>query len=279
MPVMILIAGPCVLDGIKDARLIVEVCADVCSHFGIQYVFKASFDKANRTSIDSYRGPGLDEGLSMLREIRDGYGVEVTTDFHLPEQAGPVADVVDIIQVPAFLSRQTDIVVSAAFEAHRLGKVVSVKKAQWMRPNDMVAVSEKIASVGSVESWAIERGSVGNFGLVVDMGGIRDMGWYFDKVIFDATHSVQMMGTPYGSPEKAPVLARSAIAAGADGIFMEVHPYPPRAKCDGANSIQLSEVPHIVEGLKKLWDTMQEVDQTYPCPNELREKAQAQGVL
>jgi 2-dehydro-3-deoxyphosphooctonate aldolase (KDO 8-P synthase) len=210
----------------------------------------------------------------MLRAIRDGLGVEVTTDFHLPYQAGPVAEVVDVIQIPAFLSRQTDIVVSAAEEAKGRGKVVSVKKAQWMRPSDMINVKGKIDSVGEVESWGIERGSVGPFGgLVVDMAGLPVLGRIFDKVIFDATHSVQMMGTPNGSPENAPVLARAAVAAGADGVFIEVHPYPPRAKCDGANSIQLSEVPHIVEGLKKIWDTMREVDTVYPDGAVLYEKA------
>lgn len=270
---LILIAGPCVLDRMDDAKLIADVCSDVCSHLGIRYIFKASFDKANRTSILSYRGPGLDKGLLMLREIRDGFGVEVTTDFHLPEQAKPVAEVVDVIQVPAFLSRQTDMLVAA----FKTGKIVSVKKAQWATSEDMSSVRGKI---GEVEAWGIERGTSNGSGwLSVDMTNIPLMKWSFDKVIFDATHSVQCMGTPIGRPEMAPVLARSAIAAGADGVFMEVHPYPPRAKCDGANSIQLSEVPHIVEGLKKLWDTMKEIDQTYPIGSELYEKARAQGVL
>ena len=150
---LILIAGPCVLDGIEDALLVGRECRDICQAYGIRYIFKASFDKANRTSIESYRGPGLDVGLSMLRQIRDELGVYVTTDFHLPEQAGPVGEVVDVIQVPAFLSRQTDLLLAAA----ETGKIVSVKKAQWMRANDMVSVRGKIDSAGDVESWAIER--------------------------------------------------------------------------------------------------------------------------
>ena len=220
----------------------------------IPYVFKASFDKANRSSIDSFRGPGIDKGLDILAEIRSKFDVPVLTDIHEPWQARVVAEVCDVIQIPAFLARQTDLVVAAG----ETGAVVNVKKGQFMAPEDMREVVRKIESTGNRRIVLCERGSsFGYRNLVVDMRSLaimRDLGY---PVVMDATHAVQRpggLGTGSGGDGKyAPLIARAAVAAGVDGVFMETHVDPSKAKSDAANSIRFSEIG-------KLWKTLLKID-------------------
>lgn len=239
---MIVIAGPCVLDNYGDAVQIARECSTACSALGCDYYFKASWDKANRTSITSYRGPGMSAGLNMLAQVREAVGCKVLTDVHQPYQVDAVADVVDVIQIPALLCRQTDLVVAVA----RTGKRVNVKKGQFQAPWDMIHVVEKIRTAGNDRIWITERGSMyGYNNLTVDMRSfsyLRDTGC---PVVFDATHSCQLPGgmgvCSGGGREFIPVLARAAVAAGVDGVFMEVHPNPDEAKCDGPNSLRLED--------------------------------------
>ncbi|MBW1988531.1 MAG: 3-deoxy-8-phosphooctulonate synthase [Deltaproteobacteria bacterium] len=244
------ICGPCVLE---DKALALDIAArikEAAASLGADVVFKASFDKANRTSAKSFRGPGMDKGLSILAEVKEATGLSVTSDIHLPEQAGPAAEVLDMIQIPAFLCRQTDLLVAAG----ETGLAVNVKKGQFMAPWDMVHAAEKIASTGNRQILFTERGSFfGYNNLVVDMRSIailRDLG---HPVVFDATHSVQLpgggSGCSSGDREMAPVLARAAVAAGCDGVFFEVHPQPDRAECDGPNSLVLADLPGVLENL------------------------------
>jgi len=237
----LLIAGPCVLEGRDMALRLAEGIRGAAEAAGFDYCFKASWDKANRTSISSYRGPGLDEGLSILAEVRREAGVPVLTDFHAADQAAPVGEVVDVLQVPAFLCRQTDLLVAAA----RTGKAVNVKKGQFLAPENMEAVVGKLHEAGCRDVLLTERGTTFGYGnLVVDYRGLATMRRLGHPVIFDATHSTQhpgALGTRSGGDRAfAPVLARAALAVGVDGLFMEVHEDPERALSDAATQLPLA---------------------------------------
>ncbi len=249
----LIIAGPCVLEDFENALYIAQFLKDLVPFFGFELVFKASFDKANRTSLYSYRGPGLEKGLFWLQEIKNKTGIKITTDVHETWQVNPVAEVVDIIQIPAFLCRQTDLIISAS----KTGKPINIKKGQFMSPWDMKYVLEKAKSFNSSEIFLTERGySFGYRNLVVDFRSIPIMKKLGAKVIFDATHSVQLPGAAEGKSsgerEFIPYLIRAAVAVGVDGIFMEVHPEPEKALCDGPNSLHLSNLHEILSQIKDL---------------------------
>ena len=240
---LVFIAGPCVIESREVCLEIADRVVEIARRLNVQYVFKASFDKANRTSISSFRGPGLDKGLEILQEIKDKYNVPVTTDIHESWQAKPAAEVVDIIQIPAFLCRQTDLLLAAA----STGKIVNVKKAQFLAPEDMANVVKKIEITGNRSILLTERGtSFGYHTLIVDMRGLSQMRALGYPVIFDATHSVQRPGgngtTTGGDRKMVPVLARAAVGAGCDGIFMETHVDPDHALSDAANSMAVSKL-------------------------------------
>lgn len=254
---MFLIAGP---DSLESEALCVEVAghlAEVTRELGIPYVFKGSFDKANRTSHDAYRGPGLDAGLKMLAAVRDQIGVPVTTDVHTVAQVEPVAAAVDLLQTPAFLCRQTDFIQAVAAS----GTPVNIKKGQFLSPWDMAQVVAKARAAGGERILLSERGfSFGYNNLVVDMRGLAAMRATGCPVVFDATHSVQLPGGQGGSSggqrEYIPVLARAAVGAGVSGLFLETHPDPGRALCDGPNSLPLAQARELLEGLKAIDDAV-----------------------
>jgi 2-dehydro-3-deoxyphosphooctonate aldolase (KDO 8-P synthase) len=252
------IGGPCVIESATLAEEVAGTLAELANRLGISYVFKASFDKANRTSLDSYRGPGLTEGLKILAGIKEKFGLAVTSDIHEVAQVAPAAEVLDILQIPAFLCRQTDLLVAAA----KSGRVVSLKKGQFVSPWDMQHAVGKVRAAGGGERlMLIERGATfGYNNLVVDMRSfpvLRAMGC---PVIFDATHSVQLPGgagtSSAGQREFIPPLARAAVAAGIDGIFMEVHPHPAKALCDGPNSMPLTQVESLLRQLLAIHRTV-----------------------
>ncbi len=250
---LLLIAGPCVIESAESCLVQAKAVAEIAREAGWPFVFKASFDKANRTSVESYRGPGLEEGLRILAEVRTQVGVPVLTDIHSPGQAEPVGEVVDVIQIPAFLCRQTDVLVAAG----RTGKPVNVKKGQFLAPPLMAHAAEKVlagadeAGAGARAVMFTERGTAfGHGDLVVDMRGLavmRATGW---PVIFDATHSVQRPGgrgsSSSGDREMVDLLVRSAVAAGIDGLFIETHPDPEQALCDRDSQISHSELPGLL---------------------------------
>ncbi len=225
-----------------------------CERLGIFYVFKASFDKANRTSAQSFRGPGLESGLEVLGQVRAEFGVPVLTDVHSEAQAGMAAEVVDILQIPAFLCRQTDLIMAAV----KTGRIVNLKKGQFLSPEEMGPVVEKARSAGGRKLLLTERGTTfGYHNLVADMRSIPIMARLGFPVIFDATHSVQLPGgsgtKSAGQREFAPVLARAALAAGAHGLFIETHPEPDKALSDGPNMIPLDQMPALLKGFQKIW--------------------------
>ena len=244
------IAGPCVIESVAGTMDLAARLVRLARELDVPLVFKASFDKANRTSVDSYRGPGLAEGLAVLKEVRDRFGVPVLTDIHEPGQAAVAAEFVDILQIPAFLCRQTDLVVAAA----ETGKVVNVKKGQFVSPWDMEHAVNKLRGAGTEKILLTERGaSFGYNNLVVDMRALPVLRGLGCPVIYDATHSVQLPGGAGGSSggqrEFIPPLARAAMAAGIDGLFLEVHPDPDRALCDGPNSLPLAGVEGLLRQL------------------------------
>jgi 2-dehydro-3-deoxyphosphooctonate aldolase (KDO 8-P synthase) len=247
---LLLIAGPCV---IEDAGLTLEIAANlkaITARVGLPFIFKASYDKANRTSIKAYRGPGKEDGLAILADIKADLDIPVLSDVHSVEEVAAAAEVLDVIQVPAFLCRQTDLILAAA----GTGKWVNIKKGQFLAPWDMANVVAKARSLGQRQILLTERGaSFGYNNLVVDFRGIGIMQATGCPVIFDATHSVQLPGgagsSSGGQREYAPVLARAAVAAGVDGVFMEVHPDPDHALCDGPNSIRLDTLEPILRQL------------------------------
>jgi len=249
-----LIAGPCV---IESEKLCFEVAASLkktCAKLGINYVFKASFDKANRTSGKSFRGPGLRDGLTVLARVREKFELPVLTDVHTEEQTGNAAEVVDILQIPAFLCRQTDLIEAAM----NTGKIVNIKKGQFLSPGEMSRVVEKARSGGGRKLLLTERGTTfGYNNLVADMRSIPIMKQTGCPVIFDATHSVQLPGgggdKSSGQREFAPVLARCAVAAGANGVFIETHPNPDKALSDGPNMIALADMPKVLQRLMKVF--------------------------
>lgn len=243
-----LIAGPCVIEGYERSLKIGQAIKDITGRLGIPYVFKASFDKANRSSYSSFRGPGLEEGLAILEKIKTELGVPVVSDIHCVTQIKPAAEVLDILQIPAFLSRQTDLVYSAALT----GKAVNVKKGQFMAPNDMKNVVAKIREAGNENILLTERGaSFGYNNLVVDMRGLAIMRSFGYPVVFDATHSVQLPGgagtASAGQREFVEYLTRAAVAVGVDALFMEVHDNPEEALCDGPNMLYLDQLEALLK--------------------------------
>lgn len=252
-----LIAGPCVIESEENVMLVAKKIKEITDKLDIPFVFKSSFDKANRTSINSFRGPGLEEGLRILNKVKTELNLNVTTDIHEPYQAEEVAKVVDIIQIPAFLCRQTDLLVAAA----KTGKTVNVKKAQFLAPWDMKNVVRKLEESGNTDIMLCERGtSFGYNNLVVDMTGLVEMKKFGYPVVFDATHSVQKPGgkgnCTGGNREYVEYLAKAAIAVGADAIFMEVHPDPDNALSDGPNMVKLDELEEILVKLKKVYQAV-----------------------
>lgn len=250
-----ILAGPCVIEGREITLQAAETLASIAEKLSLPLVFKSSFDKANRTSVTSFRGPGMEEGLSILAEVKATTGLPVVTDIHHPEQAVQVAEVADVLQIPAFLCRQTDLLVAAA----KTGKVINIKKGQFLAPWDMKNAVEKVRASGNNQVWLTERGSTyGYNNLVVDMRSIPEMGKFDVPVVFDATHSVQLPGglggASGGQREYVSVLASAAVAAGASGVFMECHPDPDKAMCDGPNSLPLEKVEPLLRRLKAIWE-------------------------
>ena len=248
-----LIAGPCVLESRAHAFEMASALKDIAARRGIGFVYKTSFDKANRTSRNSARGIGLDKALAIFAELRAKLGVPVLTDVHEPDQCAAVAEVVDILQIPAFLCRQTDLLVAAA----KTGRAINVKKGQFLAPADMGNVVRKFTEAGGRKLLLTERGTTfGYHNLVADMRAIPVMAGFGFPVIFDATHSVQLPGAggecSGGEREFAPVLARAAVAAGADGVFIETHPDPDHALSDGPNMIPLAAMPRLLATLVRL---------------------------
>jgi len=254
---LLLIAGPCALESYELARRVAGTMQEICGRLGISYVFKASFDKANRTSLESYRGPGLEEGLSILSRIRTEMQVPVISDIHDVSQVAPAAEVLDILQIPAFLCRQTDLLVAAA----QSGKPVNLKKGQFVSPWDMENGVNKLRGAGGKKIMLVERGaSFGYNNLVVDMRSLPVMRSFDCPVIFDATHSVQLPGGSGGSSggqrEFIAPLSRAAVAAGIDGLFMEVHPDPDKALCDGPNSMPLDAIEQLLVQLIRIQEAV-----------------------
>lgn len=250
---LLLIGGPCALESEELARRVAGTMQEICARLGLGYVFKASFDKANRTSLDSYRGPGLKDGLATLAKIRRELQVPVISDIHDVSQVAEAAEVLDILQIPAFLCRQTDLLVAAA----KTGKPVNVKKGQFVSPWDMENAVGKIKGGGGTKLMLVERGaSFGYNNLVVDMRSLIVMRSFGCPVIFDATHSVQLPGGAGGSSggqrEFIAPLARAAMAVGVDGLFMEIHPEPAKALCDGPNSLPLDRMEELLRQLLRI---------------------------
>ncbi len=250
---LFIIAGPCVIESDAHALMIAERLAGTAREMGLPLIFKASYDKANRSSLESYRGPGLKEGLRILAEIKKRTGLPVLTDVHETSQVGPAAEVADVIQIPAFLCRQTDLLL----EAGRTGRAVNVKKGQFLSPGDMAHVIEKIASTGNEKIILTERGtSFGYQNLVVDVRSFAIMRKLGYPVVLDVTHAVQLPGgqgkASGGQPEFIEPLARAGAAAGVDGLFMEVHDEPARALSDGANALRLDQFPQLAARLVQI---------------------------
>jgi 2-dehydro-3-deoxyphosphooctonate aldolase (KDO 8-P synthase) len=257
MSKFIVIAGPCVIEEENLVLSIAEHLLGVVDKFNLDFTFKASFDKANRTSLASYRGPGIDNGLKILSKVKQTFGVKIATDIHESWQADKVAEVADIIQIPAFLCRQSDLLIAAA----KTGKIINVKKAQFLAPWDMKNVARKIEESGNKNILLCERGtSFGYNSLVVDITSIPEMQKIGYPVLFDATHSVQKPGgngtSTGGNREHIKPLALAATAAGADGIFFETHPNPDKALSDGANSIQLSDVKNLLSLVMRIHEAV-----------------------
>src|SRR6185503_1681243 len=257
------ICGPCVIEGRDFTLRVAERLRTIAGELGLQLVFKASFDKANRTSGKSFRGPGLQEGLKTLDAVRKATGLPVTTDIHECHQAAAVAQVCDILQVPAFLARQTDLLEACG----RTGKVVNVKKGQFMAPWDMKNVVAKLSEFGSRNVLLTERGTTFGYGLLVnDMRAVPWMQETGAPVIFDATHSVQKPGglgdRTGGDRDMVPVLARAAVAAGCDGVFLETHPDPDNAPSDGPNMIPLGQLPDLIRLCQRIREAV-----TQPKPS------------
>jgi 2-dehydro-3-deoxyphosphooctonate aldolase (KDO 8-P synthase) len=250
---LLLVAGPCVIES-EDLALEVAGCVKaIADRVGVPYIFKASYDKANRTSIRSFRGPGLRDGLRVLARVKQQIGVPILTDVHEPGQAREAAEVADVLQIPAFLCRQTDLIVAAA----RTGRAVNVKKGQFLAPRDLRHVIEKVTSTGNARVLVTERGtSFGYNNLVVDMRGLpmlRELGY---PVIFDVTHSLQLPGggqdRTAGLAEYIEPLASAGVAAGVDGVFLEVHPDPPRAMSDAENALRLDALERLLQRLTRI---------------------------
>jgi 2-dehydro-3-deoxyphosphooctonate aldolase (KDO 8-P synthase) len=250
---LFLIAGPCVIESEAHARKIAEQVARVAADAGVPYIFKASYDKANRSSVKGFRGPGLKDGLRILAKIKNDLKLPILTDIHEASHAAPVAEVCDVLQIPAFLSRQTDLLNAAA----KTGRIVNVKKGQFLSPWDMTNAVEKLAAAGNTKILLTERGaSFGYQNLVVDMRSFPILQKLGYPVVFDVTHSVQLPGgqghASGGQPEFIEPLARAGVAAGVDGVFLETHDNPSAALSDGANALPLSQLAGLLARLKEL---------------------------
>ena len=253
-----LIAGPCVIESEELVMTVASRMQEITEELGIPFTFKASFDKANRTSIHSFRGPGLDEGLGILKEVKEAFDLPVCTDIHEPWQAEKAAEVCDILQIPAFLCRQTDLLVAAA----KTGKIINIKKAQFLAPWDMKNCVEKVRENGNEQVMLCERGTTfGYNNLIVDMTGLRVMKEFGVPVIFDATHSVQKPGgngtSTGGNRKYVEYLAKAAIAVGVDGLFMETHPNPDNALSDGPNMVPLGDMKDMLKKLQGVYNAVQ----------------------
>lgn len=251
------IAGPCMAESLDLCRQIAEHAKSVCSKLGVNYIFKASYDKANRTSVNSERGAGLEEGLKILSTIKSEFGLPVTTDIHLPDQAAPVAEVADILQIPAFLCRQSDLLEAAA----KTGKPVNVKKGQFLAPSDTKNIVAKLESFGSKGAMLTERGtSFGYNTLIVDMPGLETMRSYGVPVCFDATHSAQRPGgagtSTGGVRESIPAMTRAAAAVGIDALFLEIHPDPDRALSDAATQWRLDRFEELLTQVVRVRESL-----------------------
>jgi 2-dehydro-3-deoxyphosphooctonate aldolase (KDO 8-P synthase) len=254
------VAGPCALESVDHAQMIAGALKEACEMHGSQLVFKGSFDKANRTSVDARRGAGMDEGLKILQAVKQGLGLPVVTDIHLPQQCAPVAEVADILQIPAFLCRQTDLLIAAG----ETGAVINVKKGQFLAPWDMDNVIKKLESTGNDRILLTERGtSFGYNTLVTDMRALPQMASSGYPVVMDATHSVQQPGGKGGSTggqrKFAPVMARAAVALGIAAVFIETHEDPENAPSDGPNMIPLHQMPNLISSLMR-FDALAKAD-------------------
>jgi len=250
---LFLIAGPCVIESETHAMLIAEKVAKIAGEAGVPYIFKASYDKANRSSVKAFRGPGLKPGLAILKKIKKEFKLPILTDIHEASHAEPAAEVCDVLQIPAFLARQTDLLVAAS----KTGRVVNIKKGQFLSPWDMGNVVEKVQSTGNTKTLLTERGtSFGYQNLVVDMRSFSVMQRTGCPVVFDVTHAVQLPGgqgdASGGQPQFIEPLARAAVAAGVDGIFLETHDNPAAARSDGPNALPLSQLQPLLMKLKSL---------------------------
>lgn len=250
-----IMAGPCAIESQEILNRTAEKLKEVTEKLGINYIFKSSFDKANRSSITSFRGPGLEKGLEMLAKVKSEFDLPIVTDIHNPDQAAIVAEVADVLQIPAFLCRQTDMLVAAA----KTGKIINIKKGQFLAPEQMLPLIKKVEDSGNSNILVTDRGtSFGYNNLVVDFRGIQIMQQFNYPVVFDATHSVQLPGangTSSGGDRRfVPLLAKSAMAAGANALFFEVHPDPDCAKCDGPNMIPLDKAETLFRHCKEIFE-------------------------
>jgi len=255
------IAGPCVIESEELTLSIAQELAALSARLDLPLIFKASYDKANRTSLESFRGPGIEKGLAILAKVRERTGLPVISDIHTPAQAAAAAEVLDVLQIPAFLCRQTDLLVEAA----RTGRVINIKKGQFVAPHDMAPAVAKVRAAGNDQIWLTERGSsFGYNNLVVDMRGLGVMQALGCPVVFDATHSVQLpggLGAASGGDRRfITPLARAAVAAGADAVFLEVHPRPESALCDGPNSLPLAELEGLLKKLMAIYNLIRRED-------------------
>lgn len=250
-----ILAGPCAIETLDIMRETAEKLKNTCEKLGINYVFKSSYDKANRTSINSYRGPGLEKGLEMLAQIKQEFDLPIVTDIHTPEQAQIVAEVADIIQIPAFLCRQTDLLVAAA----KTNRIVNIKKGQFLAPQQMKSLVKKVEDSGNTKIMLTDRGaSFGYNNLVSDFRSVAIMKEFGYPIVFDATHSVQMPGSngdsTGGDRRFVPLLANCAMAAGADVLFFEIHPNPDKALCDGPNMLFLKDSESVFKKCKSIFE-------------------------
>ncbi|HWB55197.1 MAG TPA: 3-deoxy-8-phosphooctulonate synthase [Tepidisphaeraceae bacterium] len=252
---LLVIAGPCVIESQELCLRVGEIMRDVCAKLKFTYVFKASFDKANRSSGDSFRGPGLEEGLKILGNLKAKLGVPVLTDVHETSQVAPAAKVVDVLQVPAFLARQTDLLLACG----ETGKWINVKKGQFMSPQEMGNAVEKIKSTGNANILLTERGTFFGYNrLINDFTGLAVMKQFGHRVIFDVTHSTQQPGglgnSSGGNPQYSPLLARAAVAAGVDGLFLECHPEPKKAKSDASTMLSMEQAEKLLGQCQQIWE-------------------------
>ncbi|CAG0970245.1 2-dehydro-3-deoxyphosphooctonate aldolase (KDO 8-P synthase) [Phycisphaerales bacterium] len=261
-----IIAGPCVLESLELGMTIGSRLVKACAEYGLAYVFKASFDKANRSSVRSARGPGLEGGLAWMSRIRSELGVPVTTDIHEPEQAALTANVVDLLQIPAFLCRQTDLLCAAGEAAVKMARAVNVKKGQFLAPHEMAGAVRKLAEVGCTNVMVTERGTTFGYGrLVNDFLGLGDLMELRAEggsppVCFDVTHSTQLPGAGEqtgGRPDRAPLLARAAAAAGVHAMFLETHPQPGKALSDASTMLPLDSVPELLRAVAKIREAIE----------------------